>query len=83
MKPMPQLDRVAYVAAMREHVEAMLGRVADAINRAPDGHIIGGSEEAVRDLFGDLRRRAFELGLQMRVEAAEAAFPPSEGPHHG
>jgi hypothetical protein len=81
MQPMPQLDREAYVAAMREYVETMLGQVADAINRAPDGHIIAGSEEQVRDLFGDLRRRAFELGLQMRIEAAEAAFPPSEGTH--
>ena len=61
-------------------MEAMLGQVADAINEAPPGQIIAGSEEQVRDLFADLRQQAFETGLQMRVDAAEAAFPPSEGP---
>jgi hypothetical protein len=68
---------------MREKVEAMLGQVADAINEAPPGQVIAGSEERVRDLFADLRQRAFETGLQMRVNAAEAAFPPSEGSSHG
>ena len=61
----------------------MLGQVADAINEAPPGKIISGSEEQVRDVFADLRQQAFETGLQMRVNAAEAAFPPSEGPDHG
>ena len=80
MQPMPQLDREAYVAAMREYVETMLGQVADAINRAPDGHIIAGSEEQVRDTFADLRRDAYEMAVQMRLDAAEAAFPPSGRP---
>jgi methylmalonyl-CoA mutase cobalamin-binding subunit len=66
------------MAAMRAKMEAMLGQVADAINNAPDGYIISGSEEKVRDLFAEVRQQAFELGLQMRVDAAEAAFPPSE-----
>jgi len=78
--PMPKLDREAYTALMRQQVEAMLGHVADAINNAPDGHIIAGSECRVRDLFATLRRTAFEVGLQMRSDAAEAAFPPSEEP---
>jgi hypothetical protein len=67
---------------MRKKVEEVLGQVADAINEAPPGQIISGSEEQVRDLFADLRRHAFEAGVQMRVDAAEAAFPPSEGPDH-
>jgi hypothetical protein len=83
VEPMPKLDRAAYVAALRQKMEALLGRVADAINNAPDGHIIAASEEPVRDLFGAFRRQAFELGLQMRTDAAEAAFSPSDGPRHG
>jgi hypothetical protein len=79
MEPMPKLDRAAYLAQMREAMEAMLGRVADAINDARDGEIIAGSECQVRDLFGTLRRKAFEVGLQMRTDAAEAAFSPSGG----
>jgi hypothetical protein len=75
---MPKLDREAYLTQMRQQMETVLGQVADAINNAPDGHIISGSECQVRDLFSHLRQRAFELGLQMRVDAAEAAFSPSE-----
>ena len=83
MESTPKLSRDEFINRMREKVEATLGRVADAINQAPPGHIITGSEEQVRDLFADLRHRAFEAGLQMRVDAAEAASPPSEGPGHG
>ena len=63
--------------------DGMLGQVADAINEAPAGHIISGSEEKVRDVFAEFRQRAYEKGLQMRVNAAEAAFPPSGGREDG
>ena len=80
MQSQPKLSREEFIAQMRAKMEAMLGQVADAINEAPPGWIISGSEEQVRDLFADLRRNAFEKGVQMRVDAAEAAFPPSGGP---
>jgi hypothetical protein len=83
MESTPKLSRDEFIEQMREKMEAMLGQVADAINEAPPGQIISGSEEQVRDLFADLRQQAFETGLQMRVNAAEAAFPPSEGSNHG
>jgi len=79
MEQMPKVDRESYVTAMRQKMEAMLAGVADAVNRAPDGHIIAGSEEHVRDLFGELRRQAYETALQMRIDAAQAAFSPSGG----
>lgn len=75
----PKLSRDAYIQAMRQRVEDLLGKIADAVNEAAPGKIIAGSEEKVRDLFADLRRRAFEQAVQMRVDAAEAAFPPSGG----
>lgn len=78
---MPPLDRGAYIQAMRQKLEAMLGQVADAVNNAPDGSIIAGSECEVRDLFATFRQEAFERAMQMRVDAAEAAFPPSEERH--
>ena len=80
MEPTPELSREAYIQAMRQRVEELLGKVADAVNAAAPGQIITGSEEKVRDLFADLRRQAFEQAVQMRMDAAEAAFPPSEGP---
>jgi hypothetical protein len=79
MEPTPKLSREAYIQAMRQRVEELLGQVADAVNAAAPGQIITGSEEKVRDLFADLRRQAFEQAVQMRIDAAEAAFPPSEG----
>jgi hypothetical protein len=83
MESTPKLSRDEYVQQMRQEMETMLGQVADAINGAPPGRIIAGSEEKVRDLFADLRKKAFEKGLQMRMDAAEAAFPPSEGRKYG
>jgi hypothetical protein len=76
----PKLSREAYVGAMRQRVEEVLGKIADAVNEAAAGRIITDSEERVRDLFATLRRDAFEQAVQMRVTAAEAAFPPSAGP---
>ena len=76
----PKLSRQAYVQAMRQRVEETLAKIADAVNDAPPGQIIVGSEEQVRTLFADLRQAAFEQAVQMRLDAAEAAFPPSSGP---
>jgi hypothetical protein len=83
MESTPQLSRQEFIERMRQKVEEALGRVADAVNGAPPGQVIAGSEEPVRDLFADLRRDAYEMAMQMRVDAAEAAFPPSEGPGLG
>jgi hypothetical protein len=79
MSDTPTFSRDEFIRRMRAKFEQTLGQVADAINEAPPGQIIAVSEEQVRDLFADLRRQAFEAGLQMRVDAAEAAFPPSAG----
>ena len=68
---------------MREKMEAMLGKVADAVNEAPPGQIISGSEEQVRDLFADLRKDAFESGVADASGCGGSRFPPSEGPQHG
>jgi hypothetical protein len=75
----PKLSREAFIAAMRQRMEEALGQVADAVNDAEAGHIISGSEEKVRDVFAKLRQEAYEQAVQLRVDAAEAAFPPSEG----
>lgn len=75
----PKLSREEYVRIMRQRVDEVLGKIADAVNDAAPGKIIAGSEEEVRDLFATLRREGFEQAVQMRVDAAEAAFPPSAG----
>lgn len=82
MDPTPKLSRDEFITRMRAQVEHILGQVADAINDAHAGQVIAGSEEKVRDLFADLRQQAFATGVQMRIDAAEAAFPPSDGSEH-
>jgi hypothetical protein len=75
----PKLSREAYLQALRQRVDEVLGKVADAVHDAMPGKIINGSEEQVRDLFAKLRPEAFEQALPLRVDAAQAAFPPSKG----
>jgi hypothetical protein len=76
MDRLSKMDREELIRRMREDFERTMLQVADAVNAAPDGHLIDGSEEQVRDLLGDFRRRAFETAAQLRVEATEgsAAF---------
>lgn len=76
-----KLDRDELIARMRADFEGTMRQVAEAVNGAADGHLIDGSEEQVRDLLGEFRRRTFETAAQMRVEATEASpdFSPGEG----
>ena len=77
MDEMPTMSREEFLAAMRGKVDEAMGDVADAVNEAATGRIIAESEEPVRDAFAKLRQEAYELALQMRVDAGEASFPPS------
>jgi len=83
MSDAPKVSREEYAKQMKAEMEGYLASVIDAVNEAPDGAWIAGSEEQVRDLSADFRRRVFERAVQMRVDAAEAAFPPSEEPGDG
>lgn len=71
-----QVSADVFVEAMKQETDQMLRQVMEAVNKAPDGAWINGSENKVRDLIGDYRRRAFEKALQMRTDAAEGAFSP-------
>jgi hypothetical protein len=74
-----QMDKQQFLAEMQAEVRRLLGQVADAVNNAPDGNVINGSELAVRDAMVELQRRAFEKAVQMRIDSTESAFSPSEG----
>jgi len=71
-----QVGTGLFVEAMRQEIEQMLREVMQAVNEAPDGAWINASENKVRDLMGEYRRRAFEKALQMRTDAVEGAFSP-------
>jgi hypothetical protein len=51
--------------------------VVRSIDTAAVGSIIDDSEEPVRAAVGRLRQKIFEKALQMKMNAADAAFSPS------
>jgi hypothetical protein len=83
MSQAPKVPRAEYFAQMKNEMETYLASVMDAVNQAPDGDWVAGSEEQVRDLSAEFRRQAFERAVQMRVDRAEASFPPSAQPGDG
>ena len=76
MSQSAQVSPQDFVDAMRAQTEQLLAEVMAAVNAAPDGAWINGSEMQVRDLMGDYRQRVFEKALQMKGEAVEGAFSP-------
>lgn len=77
------VDPQALKAALADEFEQMADEVATAINRAGDDDVIGHSEYQVRDVMGAFRARVFERAVQMRLDAAQAAFSPSGEPAGG
>ena len=77
MKTSPRVSPQQFAEAMKGEFEEFAKQVMEAVNDAPDGQWIAGSEEQVRNLCAEMRRKVFERAVQRRVDAAEAAFPPS------
>ena len=82
MDRLPELSADALLARTRGQFEQLMREVAAAVNGPPAGRVVNGSEEQVRDLLEEFRRGVYETALQMRVDAAEAAFSPG-GPADG
>lgn len=77
---LPRMSEARFMQALRGKVEEMLYRMADAINEAPTGKIIEASEEKVCRMLAELWTTALQLGVQMRLEAAEAEMPAGTKP---
>jgi hypothetical protein len=71
------MDSDQFIAPMQAEFRRTMQQVADAVNNAPDGNVISGSEMAVRDAMVELQRKAFETAVQMRIDSAESSFSPS------
>jgi hypothetical protein len=74
---LPRLDRAALRARLLAEFERTVEEVADAVDNAPAGRVIRDSEEPARIVLDRFRCKVYETALQGKVEAAEAAFPPS------
>jgi hypothetical protein len=77
METSPRVSPQQFAESMKNEFEEFAKEVMEAVNDAPDGQWIAGSEEPVRELCAEMRRKVFERALQKRIDAAEAAFPPS------
>jgi hypothetical protein len=77
MDTSPRVSPQEFAESMKQEFEEFAKKVMEAVNDAPDGQWIAGSDERVRDLSAEMRRKIFERAVQQRVDAAEAAFPPS------
>jgi hypothetical protein len=80
---LPRLDRAKLYQELLAEFEQTVRDVADAVDNAPAGRLIRDSEEPARDALDRLRQRIYERALQAKVDAAEAAFPPSGQCGHG
>ena len=63
--------------ALKTEMDSYVKSVMQTVNDAPDGEWIAASEEKVRDLSAEFRKRVFQQAVQQRIDAAEAAFSPS------
>ena len=79
MEGFQTMDKSEYVARMQVECRRIMEQIADAVNGAPTGRVISGSEMQVRDLMEKLRQKSFELAVQMRVDSHESTFSPSAG----
>lgn len=79
MEVLKRIDAQAYAARMQGEFRRIMERVAEAVNEAPTGNVISGSEMQVRDLLFEFQQKAFETAVQMRVDSTESTFSPSEG----
>jgi hypothetical protein len=77
------LSADALLLQLRGRFEQLCQDVAAAVNRAPAGQVINASEEQVRDLLADFRQATYQAAIQLRTDAAQAAFPPSAPPADG
>jgi hypothetical protein len=76
----PGIDRAELEKRLQEDFQRCLAEVVEAIDTARIGAIIDDSEEPVRLATSRLRAMIFEKAIQMKADAAEAAFSPSAEP---
>jgi hypothetical protein len=79
MERLLTMDKQEYVSRMQTECRRIMEQIAEAVNNAPTGNVISGSEMQVRDLMAELRQKAFEAAVQMRIDSTESNFSPSPG----
>jgi hypothetical protein len=84
MDGLAEVRKGLLVEKMQAQMRACMEQVMEAVNAAPGGRLIEGSEVQVHQLMRQLEQQVYETALQARIEASEvaaakssAAFSPS------
>ncbi len=77
-RKLPSIDAEKLKELLENEFEQCIADVTQAVNDGRAGSVIDDSEEPVRQAMGRFRQQVFEKAIQMRINAAEAAFSPSE-----
>ncbi len=75
---LPSIDAEKLKELLKKEFEQCIADVTQAVNDGRAGSVIDDSEEPVREATARFRQQVFEKAIQMKVNAAEAAFSPSE-----
>jgi hypothetical protein len=76
----PQIAADDLINRLRGDFEQLCQDVSNAVNQAAPGRILTDSEDKVRDLLARFRQQTYQAAVQLRLDAAQAAFPPSNAP---
>ncbi len=77
-RKLPLIDAEKLKKLMLNEFEQCIADVTQAVNDGRAGSVIDDSEEPVRQAMGRFRQQVFEKAIQMKINAAEAAFSPSQ-----
>ena len=77
-RKLPSIDAEMLKELLKNEFEQCIADVTQAVNDGRAGSVIDDSEEPVRQAMGRFRQQVFEKAIQMKINAAEAAFSPSE-----
>ena len=75
---LPEIEAKKLQELLEEDIERCIAEVTEAINTARTGAVIDDSEEPVRIATAKLRQKIFQKALQVKTDAAQAAFSPSQ-----
>ncbi len=77
-RKLPSIDAEKLKELLKKEFEQCIADVTQAVNDGRAGSVIDDSEEPVRQAMGRFRQQVFEKAIQMKTDAAGAAFSPSE-----
>lgn len=77
------MDRRALRRRLREKFDEAMDKAVEAVESAPDGQWIAGSEWAVRGAFQELMRECFQEIVQAKVDGDRSASAGSFSPGAG